>query len=247
MSVLNFQEQPGFRLMQGEDINSIIDAVNGLASGTESFTKITFDSNVPATTLLLGAGSTSTRYNMGTTAGTQMFGFFGETTNTTGSNRVINSRLYFGAAGEGEVIRAMAVANNATVANGGTVNGGHFTFSASGASAAVSGAANALRATLAIGASAAPGGTLASLQLDSDLDNAGTVPATAAYIRCSNSNTKKIDNLIAFDASPSTTLYATSGTSAGSAGDTSKCNAPKVLKCLVGGSDVYIPVFTQNS
>lgn len=41
--------------------------------------------------------------------------------------------------------------------------------------------------------------------------------------------------------------YLTSGTSAGSAGDTSKCNAPKVLRFTENGNNCYIPVFTQNT
>lgn len=37
---LPVKEQPGFRLMQGQDINQIVDFVNGLASGTQEFTNI---------------------------------------------------------------------------------------------------------------------------------------------------------------------------------------------------------------
>lgn len=41
--------------------------------------------------------------------------------------------------------------------------------------------------------------------------------------------------------------YLTSGTSAGSAGDTSKCNAQKVIRVVINSVAAYIPVFTQNT
>ena len=41
--------------------------------------------------------------------------------------------------------------------------------------------------------------------------------------------------------------YAAAGTSAGSAGDAAHCAAQQVLKVLLNGVAVYIPVFTQNS
>src|SRR5574343_425931 len=43
-----------------------------------------------------------------------------------------------------------------------------------------------------------------------------------------------------------TTYFLTSGTSAGSAGDTSKCNAPNTLRFTHNGTSYYIPVFAQN-
>lgn len=41
--------------------------------------------------------------------------------------------------------------------------------------------------------------------------------------------------------------YASAGTSAGSAGDSTHCAAQKVLKILINGVAAYIPVFTQNT
>ena len=43
------------------------------------------------------------------------------------------------------------------------------------------------------------------------------------------------------------TYFKAAGTSAGSAGDTSKCNATKVLEISVNGTAYYIPLFAQNS
>lgn len=45
----------------------------------------------------------------------------------------------------------------------------------------------------------------------------------------------------------SETYVATAGTSAGSAGETTKCNANKVLTISIDGVAHYIPVFTSNS
>ena len=43
------------------------------------------------------------------------------------------------------------------------------------------------------------------------------------------------------------TYFKTAGTSAGSAGDTSKCNATKVLTISVDSTTYYIPLFAQNT
>lgn len=192
-------------------------------------------------------GTSSLRFAMGATASQSLHQVFAETTATSGDTRNQNLRLYFsGAGGSGEVVRAYGIVNNVTAATGGTVNGIHSTLQVNGASGTVSGAANAIRATFAQGASNATGGTCAVIQCDSDLDNTATVPATLSYIRFTNSNTKKIDNLLALDGI-STTLYAAAGTASGSAGNSTHCAAQKVLKCLVDGVAVYIPVFTQNT
>lgn len=204
------------------------------------------------TAKMIGAGTTSTpgttTYNLGSTA-TNAVALFTHASNTSGDMRVINARLYFGGAGGGgEVIRAYGIVNNVTAATGGTVNGAHITMQVNGASGTVSGAANAIRATFAQGASNNAGGTCAVMQLDSDLDNAATVASSLSYIRFTNTNTKKVPVLFNFDSSIDTTnLYVNAGTSAGSAGDAAHCAAQKVFKCVVDGVAVYIPAFTQNS
>lgn len=164
---------------------------------------------IPATTLLLGAGTTSARYAMGTTANQNVVGIFAESTATTGDSRAINTRLYFtGVGGSGEVIRAMGVVNGVTAATGGTVNGAHLTLSVTGAAGEVSGAGNALRATLSLGASTNAGGTLSGIQIDSDFDNAATVPATASCIRITNTNTKLWANLMMIPAPVNGSIFA---------------------------------------
>ena len=44
-----------------------------------------------------------------------------------------------------------------------------------------------------------------------------------------------------------TTYFKAAGTSAGSAGDTSKCNATEVLQISVNGTTYYLPLFAQNT
>lgn len=225
--------------------------VTGTLTTSSSVTatgKITLNTATPAATLLIGTGTTSARYAMGTTANQQVVGLFAESTATTGDSRVINSRLYFtGAGGSGEVIRAMGVVNGVTAATGGTVNGAHLTLSVTGAAGAVSGAGNALRATLALGAATVSGGTLAVIQADSDLDATATIPATASYIRFTNSNTGKVPILMNLDGVDTSTLYIAAGTSSGSAGKSDGCAAQKVVQIRVNGAACYIPVFTQNT
>jgi hypothetical protein len=113
---------------------------------------------------------------------------YGSTSATDGDTRLSYNKLTFTAAGSGETLRAYtSIASNAgTVAVGGTVNGAHVTLDVDGA-AKVSGAGNALRATLG-GTSTNPGGTLAAIQADSNFASGGTW-TNASFIRFSNSGT----------------------------------------------------------
>lgn len=54
-------------------------------------------------------------------------------------------------------------------------------------------------------------------------------------------------NLLELSHSGTPAFYLAAGTSAGSAGDATKCAAQQVLRITVNGSSVYIPVFTQNT
>jgi hypothetical protein len=185
---------------------------------------------------------------MGTTANTNLIGIWADTTATSGDTRLMYLRQYFSGAGvSGEAARIFGTVNNVTAATGGTVNGAHISLSVTGASGAISGAGNALRATLGFGASTTPGGTLSVIQVDSDLDNTSTVPATLSYLRFTNSNTKKVPVFMNLDGVDTSTLYIAAGTSAGSAGKSDGCAAQKVLTVLVNGATCYIPVFTQNT
>jgi hypothetical protein len=111
--------------------------------------------------------------------------FFGTTSATSGDTRLIYSKLTFTAAGAGETLRAFSVLTAAQGA-GQTTNGAHISMSVD-TGGSISGAGNALRATLGVAAGVTPGGTIAAIQADSDVGAAGVLPATAAWIRFTNS------------------------------------------------------------
>ena len=111
--------------------------------------------------------------------------FFGTTSATSGDTRLIYSRLAFTGAGAGETLRVFSVVTAAQGA-GQTTNGSHVSLSVN-TGGTISGAANALRATLGVAAGVTPGGTVAAIQADSDVGAAGILPATAAWIRFTNS------------------------------------------------------------
>lgn len=119
--------------------------------------------------------------------------FYVTASHTSGDVRAIYARTNFTGAGAGETLRAFSTVAAAQGAAQ-TTNGAHISLSVN-SGGTISGAANAARFTLGLAASVNPGGTLAVAQLDSDLDNTATVPATASFIRCTNSNTKTIANL----------------------------------------------------
>jgi hypothetical protein len=126
-----------------------------------------------------------------TTAGV-LNGAYATTSATSGDTRLNYNRLTFTSTGSGETLRAFSVVTGAGAAAGGTINGAHISCSING-SGTISGAANALRATLG-GSSTNPGGTIAAIQADSDFASGGTW-TNASFIRCTNSGTGTIDNL----------------------------------------------------
>ncbi len=112
---------------------------------------------------------------------------YATSTATSGDVRLSYDKLTFAGAGAGgEVQRSFAVVTAVGAAVGGTINGTHTTLSIDG-SGTISGAGNAIRATLG-GTSTNPGGTLASIQLDTDFASGGTW-TNASYIRMTNSGT----------------------------------------------------------
>ena len=111
--------------------------------------------------------------------------FYGTTSAASGDTRLIYSRLAFTGAGAGETLRAFSVVT-AAQGSGQTTNGAHISMSVD-TGGSISGAGNALRATLGVAAGVTPGGTIAAIQADSDVGAAGVLPATAAWIRFTNS------------------------------------------------------------
>jgi hypothetical protein len=170
----------------------IEDLEDGILGAYKFTGAVTLNTAIPTTTTLLGAGTTTTRYAMGTTASQSAVGIFAETTATTGDTRNINARLYFsGVGGSGECLRAYGIVNNVTAATLGTVNGAHVSLGITGTNGKVSGAGNALRATLDLGANTVSGGTLSVIQADTNFDTDSTVPAGLAFMRMTDTGAKK--------------------------------------------------------
>jgi hypothetical protein len=190
-------------------------------------------------------GTTSTP--LAKTASGNFLGYWLSTTAATGDTRGIYMRLYVVGAGGGEAGRFYTTVSNATVASGGTVNGAHVSLSATGASAKVSGAGNALRATLDLASSVgAIGGTLAVIRADSNIASGPTIPANTAFLAVDNVGTQKLDYLLNAT-NVSTTMFANaSGTSSAQCAQTGGLVPAKVLKVVIDGTAYAIPLCTQG-
>ena len=172
----------------------------------------------PSTTktaaLLGGMGVSGSPVGDDAIASKNWIGMFTKTTATSGDNRGLYWKHSFKAAGSGEVLRPVASVEYNGVAAGGTVNGVHTTLSIA-TSSAVSGAGNAIRATLeAAAATRTLGGTCAALQLDSNIGANNTVPASWSFIRVSDAGSVKLNSLIQFPAAGAGLLVSTHTTDA---------------------------------
>ena len=145
-----------------------------------------------------------------TTAG-NVSSFYVTSSATTGDTRLNYSRLDITSTGSGETLRAFTRVSGANAATGGTVNGAHISLSVN-TGGTISGAGNALRATLGVAAGVTPGGTLSAIQVDSDFPNTVTLPATAAFLRFTNSSTGTIGNLMNVPAAKLVAHVATNST-----------------------------------
>jgi hypothetical protein len=119
-------------------------------------------------------------------------GSYAKTSAASGDTRLSYQKLTFTSTGSGEVVRGFAVVTGTGAAAAGTINGAHFSAEMQGGS--ISGAANAIRATVG-GTTASPGGTLAAIQADTNWDSGVTLPGSAAWIRFTESGTAKMSNL----------------------------------------------------
>jgi hypothetical protein len=124
-------------------------------------------------------------------------------------------------------------------ATAGTINGAHISLEVDGASASISGAANAIRATLG-GTDATPGGTLAVIQLDTNYTVNATLPATASFIRVTDSgaNTGEIPLLMNIDTAPAATIAPAA---------TAVATVSKAIKVMIGGTVYYVPAYASFS
>ena len=119
-------------------------------------------------------------------------GSYATTSADSGDTRLSYQKLTFTSTGSGEVVRGFAVVTGTGGATAGTINGAHFSMEVQGGT--ISGAANAVRATVG-GTTASPGGTLAAIQADSNFDSGVTLPGSASWIRFTQSGSAKLTNL----------------------------------------------------
>lgn len=164
--------------------------------------------------------------------------FYGTTSATTGDTRLSYNRLAFTSTGSGETLRAFSVVTGASAATGGTINGAHISTSIN-TTGTISGAANAIRATLG-GTATTPGGTLAVLQLDTDYSTNVTLGAASSFIRVtdSGSQTGEVQNLINIETGPAATVAPTA---------TAVATVAKAIKVRIGGTDYYVPAYASFS
>ena len=157
---------------------------------------------------------------------------YATTSATTGDTRLMYDKLTFTSTGSGETARFFSVVTGALAATGGTINGAHISMEVNG-SGTISGAGNALRATLG-GTQTAQTGTLGVLQLDTNYTGSVTTPATSAFIRVTDSGsaTGKINNLLTIDAGPAATIVA--------AGAATPSGTIKKISIQIGGVAYYI-------
>jgi hypothetical protein len=156
---------------------------------------------------------------------------------TTGDTRLAYNKLTFTSTGSGETLRAFSVVTGANAATTGTINGAHISLEIDGASASISGAANALRATLG-GTDTTPGGTLAVIQLDTNYTANVALPANAAFIRVSDSgtNTGEIPLLANIETAPAATCAPAAS---------SVTTVSKAIKVMIGGTVYYVPAYAS--
>ena len=153
---------------------------------------------------------------------------YATTSATSGDTRLSYNKLTFTAAGSGETLRAFSVVNTGTAAVGGTVNGAHISLEVD-TGGAVSGAGNAIRATLG-GTLAAQTGTLSVIQADTNFGAGVTVPASASYVRVTDSGatTGAITNLFNL---PSAMVVARTASA-----------SSHTIKIIVGSTPYYLMV-----
>jgi hypothetical protein len=128
---------------------------------------------------------------------------YATSTHASGDARGYYARMDFAGAGAGETLRAFSRVTAAQGA-GQTTNGAHISLSVN-TGGTISGAANAIRATIG-GSSTNPGGTLAALQLDSDFASGGTW-SNASFLRVTNSGTGEVGTFAVMPAASATGVF----------------------------------------
>lgn len=187
------------------------------------------DGSVAAAGTIGGVGTAAAPYSMGTTANQKLFADYATVAATTGDTRLSYNKLTFtGAGGSGETLRAFSVVTGVGAAVGGTINGAHVSTEID-STGTISGAANALRATIG-GTATTPGGTLAALQVDSNFAAGVTVPAVTSFIRVTDTNTTTVPNLLNLPAPANGSIYATHTTQV----------MTHSIRIIAGGTNYYM-------
>ena len=163
---------------------------------------------------------------------------FATTSAASGDTRLSYNKLTFTSTGSGETLRAFSVVTGTAAATAGTINGAHISCEIDG-TGTISGAANAIRATLG-GSQASPGGTLAVLQLDTNYSVNASLPATASFIRVTDSgaNTGEVPLLMNIATGPAATCAPTA---------TSVTTVSKAIKVMIAGTVYYVPAYATFS
>jgi hypothetical protein len=163
---------------------------------------------------------------------------YGTTSATTGDTRLSYNKLTFTSTGSGETARFFSVVTGAGAATAGTINGAHISCEID-TTGTISGAANALRATLG-GSATTPGGTLAVLQLDTNYNSNVTLGATSAFIRVSDSGsqTGEVQLFANIETGPAATIAPTA---------TAVTTVSKAIKVMIGGTAYYVPAYATYS
>ena len=162
-------------------------------------------------------------------------GSYATTSATSGDTRLDYQKLTFTSTGSGETLRAFSVVKGTNGATAGTINGAHISAEID-STGTISGAANALRATLG-GTATSPGGTLAALQVDSNFASGVTLPAATSFIRVTDTNTTTIPNLLNLPAPANGSIYATHTTQV----------MTHSIRIIAGGTNYYIMCTTSTA
>jgi hypothetical protein len=161
---------------------------------------------------------------------------FATTSAASGDTRLVYDKLTFTSTGSGETLRAFSVVTGAGAAAAGTINGAHISTEIDG-TGTISGAANAIRATLG-GTATTPGGTLSVLQLDTNFASGTSVSAASAFIRVTDSGagTGKLTRLMNIGSGTGVFTAATSSSTLAGG-----------IKIRIGSTDYFLVVASAVS
>jgi hypothetical protein len=132
-----------------------------------------------------------------------------KSTATTGDVRGEYQDLELTSTGSGETLRIRGIASGTLTATGGVVNAIHATGRVTAAKT-VGGALNAIRATLEVaGTTPTPGGTLAALNVDSNIVTGWHQGIADSFIRVTNTGAGKLTNLFCLPTPAAKSAYLT--------------------------------------